>query len=263
MVRIPFRPPPGIGFDIGRDILKDLPEWTRWMFMPVLRRYYQVKQRFHPTRYDYSKTTIDEYARKARARETAYYGVTDTWLFQALDDFPIRGLHGLIVGSAQPWYEAIAITFGCANVTVVEYRDQPCDYPNIKFVRVENLDDLGQEFDFAVSISSIEHDGLGRYGDPVCKDADLKAMASHKRLLRPEGLLYLAVPVGLDQVVGNMHRIYGRKRLPRLLWGFNVVGSYGFADKNLDLNNEHCLRQPVFVLRPWDRSDSNRDIELV
>ena len=43
---------------------------------------------------------------------------------------------------------------------------------------------------------SFDHDGLGRYGDPVNPDADLEAMQNARRLLRPGHKMFLTVPIG-------------------------------------------------------------------
>ena len=55
----------------------------------------------------------------------------------------------------------------------------------------------------------VEHVGLGRYGDPVDPDGDLKAMAELARVLAKGGNLLFVVPVGGAPVVMfNAHRIY-------------------------------------------------------
>jgi SAM-dependent methyltransferase len=55
----------------------------------------------------------------------------------------------------------------------------------------------------------VEHVGLGRYGDPLDPDGDLKAIAELKRVLAPGGLLLFVVPVGaLSKIMFNAHRIY-------------------------------------------------------
>ena len=53
----------------------------------------------------------------------------------------------------------------------------------------------------------IEHIGLGRYGDPLDPEGDLKAIAELKRVISRD-LLYV-VPIGqLPAVIFNLHRIY-------------------------------------------------------
>ena len=54
----------------------------------------------------------------------------------------------------------------------------------------------------------VEHVGLGRYGDPLDPDGDLKAAAELQRVLAPGGSLLIVVPVGRERVCFNAHRVY-------------------------------------------------------
>lgn len=54
----------------------------------------------------------------------------------------------------------------------------------------------------------IEHIGLGRYGDAIDPDGDLKAMHELQRIVKPGGSLLLVVPVGKPKVEFNAQRIY-------------------------------------------------------
>lgn len=54
----------------------------------------------------------------------------------------------------------------------------------------------------------VEHVGLGRYGDALDPDADLKAMAELARVVAPGGSLLFVVPVGAPVVRFNAHRVY-------------------------------------------------------
>lgn len=55
---------------------------------------------------------------------------------------------------------------------------------------------------------TIEHVGLGRYGDPLNPNGDLRAMAELKRVLAPDGNLLFVVPLGRPKIMFNAHRIY-------------------------------------------------------
>ncbi len=59
----------------------------------------------------------------------------------------------------------------------------------------------------------IEHIGLGRYGDPLDSDGDLKAMNELKRVLAPEGDLLFVVPTGYPRICFNAHRIYSPEQI--------------------------------------------------
>lgn len=187
---------------------------------------------------------------RVRRRWPGYYGRTDPALYDALAHYPVRGRRVVIIGSETPWYECIAAQYG-AEVTTIEYRKIVCAIPGLKVKTPEEFAAAPARFDAVISVSSIEHDGLGRYGDKLDPNGDLRAMADLKRLLKPGGILFLSVPVGLDALVWNAHRIYGRKRLPRLLAGWRTLASYGFQDTMLDLGPLGRFdNQPVFVLTP-------------
>ncbi len=54
----------------------------------------------------------------------------------------------------------------------------------------------------------VEHIGLGRYGDPIDPNGDLKAISELKRVLAPNGYLLFVVPVGKARIQFNGQRIY-------------------------------------------------------
>jgi len=56
---------------------------------------------------------------------------------------------------------------------------------------------------------TIEHVGLGRYGDPIDPDGDIKAIKELCRVLKSGGSLLFVTPVGNETVIEwNAHRIY-------------------------------------------------------
>ena len=59
----------------------------------------------------------------------------------------------------------------------------------------------------------VEHIGLGRYGDPIDYNGDLKAMSELRRVLKPNGNLLFVVPVGKPKIMFNAHRIYSYEQV--------------------------------------------------
>lgn len=55
---------------------------------------------------------------------------------------------------------------------------------------------------------TIEHIGLGRYGDPIDPDGDIKAMKELSRVLAINGNFLFVTPVGSPIIQFNAHRIY-------------------------------------------------------
>eukprot|EP00929_Paragymnodinium_shiwhaense_P040099 TRINITY_DN20962_c0_g1_i1.p1 TRINITY_DN20962_c0_g1~~TRINITY_DN20962_c0_g1_i1.p1 ORF type:complete len:222 (-),score=17.89 TRINITY_DN20962_c0_g1_i1:665-1330(-) len=171
--------------------------------------------------------------------------------------YPVVGLHVGVFGSIEPTAEAFLLAAGAARVTTIEYNNLSYEHPSLSQLRVDALGDASAMFDAAVALSAFDHDGLGRYGDPVDPEGDLKAMKTAHRLLVPGGRLYLTVPVGPDVVVWNLHRRYGSLRLPKLLNESNweLDARFGWDAERLEM--EASWRQtyePVHVLRKRDAS---------
>ncbi|MFZ2038542.1 MAG: DUF268 domain-containing protein [Minisyncoccia bacterium] len=60
---------------------------------------------------------------------------------------------------------------------------------------------------------TVEHIGLGRYGDPIDPDGDLKAISELKRVLATNGSLLFVVPIGKSKIMFNAHRIYSYEQI--------------------------------------------------
>lgn len=85
-------------------------------------------------------------------------------------------------------------------------------------------------YDAVFSISSFDHDGLGRYGDPIHPASDIRMMDFvWSRVLNDttrtiahtwNPMLFLTLPIGKDLLVYNLHRRYGATRLPFMINNF-------------------------------------------
>jgi len=76
-----------------------------------------------------------------------------------------------------------------------------------------------------INCSVIEHIGLaGRYkAKEHNEDKDLKTMEFLRRIMKPRKTMLLTLPIGQDRVFPPFHRVYGNKRLPLILQGWDVV----------------------------------------
>ncbi len=95
-------------------------------------------------------------------------------------------------------------------VKFYDYRPADLELDGLTVGRAD-LTALPFESDSISSLScmhTVEHIGLGRYGDPLDPEGDLKAMRELKRVLAPGGDLLFAVPVGKPKLMFNGHRIY-------------------------------------------------------
>ena len=206
----------------------------------------------------YSNKLIDKLIRLAQERVEFYYGETDRFLFECLDKYNLQNKEVAILGSTIPWYESVILSKGGKPVTI-EYNNIETDDKRLKLYTNEEFSKVNKKFDFALSISSFEHDGLGRYGDPIDPEGDFKAMKNVKdNILKKGGKLFLSIPIGSDKIVWNLHRIYGEKRFPILIQEFKLIDSAGFSNELFERSDVYgklsskkdSVRpfQPIFVL---------------
>jgi SAM-dependent methyltransferase len=219
------------------------------------------------TTYGYSREDVEALVTKAQgvvARHNYGKRPNDVHFLEALVGHVANGSSVLVIGSAEPWHEAVCLALGASRVTTVDYGSRTYEHPQLDQVNASfwnQLDDANLGYDVVVSASSLDHDGLGRYGDPIAPDGDLLTMRSLLRALAPGAKIILSVPVGPDRIIWNLMRIYGKDRLARLIDGYDVVERIGYDSTKLDEAPENVLRtyEPVLVLRVPDQICMNAD----
>jgi hypothetical protein len=236
-----------------------LPEYTRVQM-------YFVDDSNKGKRYNFTFSASDferliAHARRAFSQTgAARLRETDRWLAVAVGQyFPPHAERVLILGSgSQPWHEAWLLSqFPHLNIDSVDYHTITLKHPQIQTYTTENWyvtrsTSFTPLYDSVFAILSIEHDGLGRYGDSIDHAADLVTMQRLRCVLKPGGLLFLAVAIGREDVlVWNLRRQYGAVRLTRLLAGWRTAERFGWDDdrrqRHVDASSTYA---PVFVLTP-------------
>jgi SAM-dependent methyltransferase len=94
------------------------------------------------------------------------------------------------------------------------------------------------DFDAVIALGSIEHFGLGFYGDPINETADLEVVAMVERWLRPGGWFYYDVPWTPEAhyVTTNRHfRVYDDATLASRLHAGLIPTHRGFASGDRDV----------------------------
>ena len=107
-----------------------------------------------------------------------------------------------------------------------------------------DLNGLPFEDDSQPSIScmhTIEHIGLGRYGDVIDPKGDLKAINELKRVVKPGGDVLFVTPVGTPRIEYNAHRVYSYEQIisyfaPLQLVEFALVPDEGGFIDNADVS---------------------------
>ena len=98
------------------------------------------------------------------------------------------------------------------EVEVLDIRPQPQAIHNIVFHQLDLMAELPEAWvectDSLSCLHTIEHFGLGRYGDTIDPEGYLTGLKQLKRMVKTGGLLYLATPIGPQRIEFNAHRIF-------------------------------------------------------
>lgn len=106
-----------------------------------------------------------------------------------------------------------------------DYRPAKLNLSNLNSQKA-NLCSLHFESNSVKSLScmhTVEHIGLGRYGDVIDFEGDIKAINELQRVLAYDGNLLFVVPVGKPKIQFNAHRIYSFQNIIEMFNQLKIV----------------------------------------
>lgn len=119
--------------------------------------------------------------------------------------------------------------FRPANLNLTGLNSGRADLTNLHF-KDNSIESLS-------CMHTIEHIGLGRYGDPIDPDGDIKAINEIKRVVKVDGSILFVTPVGKPKIAFNAHRIYHPKMILELFDGFKLKQFALITDDNKFVND--------------------------
>lgn len=102
------------------------------------------------------------------------------------------------------------------NVNLIDIRPLDLLVDNLSFTCADatNLDNVEDESIESLSaLCSLEHFGLGRYGDPIDPEACFKCFDAIQRKVKSGGNIYISVPIGKEHIEFNAHRVFYAKTI--------------------------------------------------
>lgn len=129
----------------------------------------------------------------------------------------------LDVGSVESLLALHCASLGYTTCAL-DLRPYPFEHPNLDVVvsKLEEWDAGDRRFDAILCVSTLEHVGLGWYGEsPEDQGADRRALQRLGDMLSPDGLVILTVPYGAA-AVDAVQRTYDHSTLDALLEGWEV-----------------------------------------
>lgn len=128
------------------------------------------------------------------------------------------------IGSRLDGFIAHCLPF--CEIVMLDIRPLTIQIQNLQFQQT-NCMDMNQIHDGSIqslsSFHAIEHFGLGRYGDPIDPLGHQKAIAEMKRIVCEGGGILFSVPIGVQRIEFNGHRIFDPTEVIRLFEGFELV----------------------------------------
>jgi hypothetical protein len=181
------------------------------------------------------------------------YSLTDSWRYPNADP----SIHLFDEAVQRKWLEmppdALVVELGCAENDFSQWLKQA--RPDVRLVGIDPSHVAGyageyrQEampqvvfetatVDAVIALGSLEHFGLGFYGDPLCEQCDIATIERVEGWLKPGGWFYHDVPwtPGSYYVTENRHfRVYDDQALMERITGTLVETHRAYANGSTDV----------------------------
>ncbi len=121
------------------------------------------------------------------------------------------------VGSLVGGFVAHVASF--REIEVFDVRPIGTQIPGVTFKQADLTRPVPGTTDYCDSVSclhALEHFGLGRYGDPIDPRGFERGFVNVAALLKNDGVFYLSVPIGIDRVEFNAHRVFDPRSIVNL-----------------------------------------------
>lgn len=179
---------------------------------------------FYPCIHDNTTTTTYD----------AHYFYQGVWAFNLIKRSKIK-IH-IDVGSEIRWVGLLSVI---TKVVFVDIRPLKIDL-NKLISKKGNILNMPFEDNSVNSLSCLhvaEHIGLGRYGDKIDPEGTKKACKELSRILSVNGNLYFSVPVGIQKIYFNAHRVHSTKTIIEYFSDLELIELSGVTDSGQFVEN--------------------------
>ncbi len=128
------------------------------------------------------------------------------------------------------------------NVTLIDIRPLDRNVEGLHFIQSDatNLENISDNSIESLSaLCSLEHFGMGRYGDPIDPEACFKCFRAIAQKMKNGGHLYISVPVGREHIEFNAHRVFYASTIVKEFAEFELLEysctKDGFMEYNVEL----------------------------
>ncbi|MDR3177471.1 MAG: DUF268 domain-containing protein [Campylobacteraceae bacterium] len=147
------------------------------------------------------------------------------------------------IGSRTDGFVAHVASF--RRISVIDIRPQVSNVVNISFIQQDIMSTLKENVihscDSLSCLHALEHFGLGRYGDSINYNGHIMGLDNLYQMLKKNGKLYFSVPIGLQRIEFNAHRVFSVQYLLNQFEGRYNIDNFSFVDDNGDLHENVLL----------------------
>ena len=135
------------------------------------------------------------------------------------------------------------------KIEVFDIRELKINHKNIIFKKF-SLNKIPKKYEnyanIVTCLHTLEHIGLGRYGDEIDPNGHILALAKLVPILKKKGYLFISVPISYkDTTSFNAHRNFFPKTLPKLNKNIKLI-DFHYIDDNKKLNLNINLEKHTF-----------------
>lgn len=158
----------------------------------------------------------------APAGATGNYFWQDLWAARLIIEQGVK--EHFDIGSRLDGFIAHLLAAGI-DVTMIDIRKFPGEVEHLHTI-MDDATSLCQLEDESVesisALCSLEHFGLGRYGDPIDPEACFRCFDNIQKKLKRRGHFYLSVPIGKERVEFNAHRVFYASTIIKCFHGLKL-----------------------------------------
>ena len=219
------------GWGVRIDQIKKLPS-------EVEQRFRQQAEEIKHQRSEF--TVIEEFRDDSQAHPVHYRTFECEFASEQISH--IKPAKILDVGSYRDWLAGVMAYY---PVTTVDVRDRKSNLSNETIINqdVRYMEMADNSVDMVSTLHTIEHFGLGRYGDEFDPEGDSKAVSNFLRVIKPGGRFLFSVPVTAGQacIAFNSHRIYTMEMVRNWVQELSLDGEIFIKRKPAKLCHESEL----------------------
>ena len=165
-------------------------------------------------------------------------------LYVAQKIFNKKPIKHVDIGSRIDGFVAHVASF--REIEVLDIRPMQEMISNVVFKQADitSVDSIPSNYcDSISSLHAIEHFGLGRYGDNIDPEGHLKGFSNIATILKSGGTFYFSVPMGIQRIEFNAHRIFGMPYLMNWVTKDFTISSFAYIDDKCILHENVTLNK--------------------